>query len=147
MDAIIPRTMLGLCRHKIGDHAQAKANLESARELSQSLLPEHWLTDIVSSLLGEVYWSLGERQVAEDALLEGYEGLLVREEEVPSRWKPMGLRAATRRLVNFYDSADSESLRSRAEIYRKELSSLYEANSRQKFQQGKIGTKRDGDTN
>ena len=100
--------MLGLCRHKTGDHAQAKANLEAALDDCESSYADHWLTYIIKSLLGEVYLNLDQRNDAEEALNTGYEGLHLHSGDTPLRWKPMGLRAATRRLAEFYESADSD---------------------------------------
>lgn len=146
MDSIIAWTLLGLCRHKTGDHVQARANLESAKRASEAYLPGHWLEFVIDSLLGEVYQTLGDRTKAEDALLRGHTGLQSVGNEVPPRWKPLGLRAATRRLMQFYDAAEAEEMRARAESYREELAHLLQPQATQEIvtETGPGGDSEDG---
>jgi tetratricopeptide (TPR) repeat protein len=149
-DSLVVLTMLGLCRHKSGDHAQAKANLETAKHICESTLSEHWLEFVIESLLGEVYLDLDQRNQAEDALLRGYTGLKSLEQEIPARWKPLGLRAATRRLAEFYESSDADDLRARAELYRSELAALLVIRQTKQISptnDGQIGSSKDGDQN
>lgn len=117
-------TMLALCRNKTGAGELAKADLQVARQICESTLPDQWLQFVVESLLGEVHLGLGNRNDAEAALLLGYDGLKIHEQDVPAHWKPLGLRAATRRLAEFYESSDDSELQARAVPYRDELESL-----------------------
>ncbi|MEM7312829.1 MAG: tetratricopeptide repeat protein, partial [Planctomycetota bacterium] len=145
-NAVIALTMLGLCRNKIGEHEQAKTNLLTAERICDETLQDHWLQYVVSSLLGEVNLELGDRIGAEDKLLTGYDGLKVHEHELPTRWKPLGLRAATRRLVQFYESSGDAEQRSRAEQYRAELEALRSANPLSNAN-GQIRNVEDGNSN
>ena len=148
IDSIIARTMLGLCRHRSGDHLQARANLEGAKQACETNLPGHWLEFVLDSLLGEVYQSLGNRTEAEDALLRGHAGLKSVAHEIPDQWKPLGVRAATRRLVKFYQSEESADLSARAKSYQEELSRLLQSPTDQHVvsENGPTGNSQDGNT-
>lgn len=145
-NAVVSLTMLGLCQHKTGEHEQAKANLLTAEKLCDESLQDHWLRYVVSSLLGEVNLELGDRIAAEDKLLTGYDGLKIHEDELPARWKPLGLRAATRRLVHFYEALDDAEQRSRADQYRAELEALRSADPFSSAN-GQIRNVEDGNSN
>jgi hypothetical protein len=122
--------MLGFCQLKAKETVDASASLERAQSAIDQLQPEHWLSNVVSSLRGEAYWKLDRRAEAEEALLQGYDGLKARHAEIPQRWHPMGLRAATRRLAEFYESADSDETRKQAAQYRIEQRELRASNLR-----------------
>ena len=62
----------------------------------------------------------GDRETAEAALVRSYEQLKVQEVHLPQRWRPLGLRAATRRLAEFYESGTTSQQRARAADYRAE---------------------------
>ena len=122
-DSVTAWLMLGFCQFKASDYESAASTLETVKDASEKL-PPPWMQYIVTSLLGEVYWKLDRRHEGEDVMLAGYEGLVGYAAEIPPRWQPMGLRAATRRLAEFYESADTEKLRDRASVYRDELKQL-----------------------
>jgi len=122
-NAITVWLMLGYCQFKANDFESAASTLETAKDASEKL-PPPWMQYIVTSLLGEVYWELDRRNEGEDMMLAGYEGLSSYRDDIPPRWQPMGLRAATRRLAEFYESAESQELRDDANVYRDELKQL-----------------------
>ncbi len=131
MSSVVALTMLGFCQLKAKETVDASTSLERAQSAIDQLQPEHWLSNVVSSLRGEAYWKLDRRAEAEEALLQGYDGLKARHAEIPQRWQPMGLRAATRRLAEFYESADSDETRKQAAQYRIEQRELRASNLRQ----------------
>lgn len=117
-------SLMGLCQLKSGDSAAARSTLDSAWNTVRRGMPDHWIAPVIQSLLGEVLHVLGERSLAETHLLDSHETLETRGADVPLRWKPLGLRAATRRLMAFYESAESNVEQNRAAEYRKQLQSL-----------------------
>ena len=123
-NAMIAQTMWGLCLHKSGNSSEAKNRLLEAKRVSENALHEHWLPGVVASLLGEIHQKLGDRLEAESALLDGYESLLHHDKDLPATWKPMGLRAATRRLAEFYESATDSADQARAKEYRDALAAM-----------------------
>ena len=146
VNTLAARMMLAVCQHKAGQHEQARGELEALRDICHATRPEHWLLPVVESQLGEVLLKLGERNDAEDALLSGYDGLKLHEPNLPPRWKPMGLRAATRRLAEFYESSNDEALRERGAEFRAELQPPHDR-STERTEQGKTGREQDGNTN
>ena len=123
-NAVIAHVMLGYCLLKTGQFEAASAPLELVLSATEKWQTNDWLRYVAMSLLGEVYWKLDRRDAGEKTLLEAYIALKQRDLVLPIRWKPMGLRAATRRLAEFYESADSDELRTRAARYRQELLEL-----------------------
>lgn len=144
-NAFVSLTMLALCRNKDGNYEAAKADLLRVEQFCAESLPDHWLQAVAASLLGEVELRLGDRKAAEDALLRGYEGLKRHEDEVPANWRPMSLRAATRRLVEFYEAEDSVERRKLAEGFREEMDRIRNPNLIRNH--GQTGNNQDGDIN
>ena len=117
--------MLGLSHQKRGSHDQARASFEEALQRSEEADGEPWLRFCVESLLGESLLRLDLRAEAEASLRRGYEGLKAHESSVPARWKPLGLRAATRRMVEFY-TTDNPVHKELVDRYQAELKVLRE---------------------
>ena len=123
-NAVIALIMLGYCELKTENFVDAVEHLERTQAATENWVTNDWLRYIALSLLGEAYGKLDRRDASESALLEAYDGLVEREQEIPLRWKPMGLRATTRRLAEFYESANSAELRTHAHMYREKLAEL-----------------------
>jgi serine/threonine protein kinase/Tfp pilus assembly protein PilF len=64
---------------------------------------DRWNTSRVKSLLGAALLGQEKYSEAESALLQGYEGLMQREEKIPEKWK-VHLTEAVERLVQLYDA-------------------------------------------
>ena len=105
---VTTQAMLGLCHMKTKQFESAREILKSAQQDCQLFFPEDWLLPVVTGLLGEVELRAGERLDAEVALIRSYEQLINQERELPWRWKPLGLRAATRRLAEFYETSETD---------------------------------------
>lgn len=143
--AIIAQMMLGLCRHKSGNYQAAKVDLRSALDRCLTTYPDTWLRPLIEGQLGEVHMRLGEREAAEDALRNSYDLLQQQESELPLRWKPMGLRAVTRRLAEFYEAADAPELKAKSLSYRKEYENICQNGFTETSV--KAGSKKDGTSN
>ena len=142
--AIVAQTMLGLCQHKAGENEKAKSDLMQAFDSCVASFPDEWLRPLIEGQLGQVHMSLGERDAAETALLSSYEQLQSLEAQLPMQWKPLGLRAVTRRLAEFYEASKSEELRNRAKPYRTEYEEICAAGADWINPTGSSG---DGDNN
>lgn len=142
---VTSRSMLGLCHAKTGNHAAAKQVLELALSDCRNSFPESWIRAIVEGQLGEVYHRLGQQDAAETALVNSYEMLQQLETDLPTRWRPLGLRAATRRLADFYASSTSSQQQALAQEYRAEYQRICEFGFQQNDEHAEnIG---DGSTN
>lgn len=143
--AVMSQTMLGLCRHKTGEHAGAKEDLAAALADCMESFPNNWMRPVIEGQLGEVCMRLGQRDEAETALISSYEQLKEREADLPLRWRPLGLRAAARRLAEYYEASTNDQQKARARDYRAEYEHICKFGSIQN--ETNAGNTEDGDSN
>jgi hypothetical protein len=117
---VTAQAMLGLCHLKANEAESARQVLEAGLGECRQYLPDDWLLPVVEGLLGEAHDKAGDRESAEVALVRSYEQLKAQEINLPLAWRPLGLRAATRRLAEFYESSASSQQRARSRDYRAE---------------------------
>ena len=130
-------SMLGLCQAKAGRIDDAIRVLSSARDLCQQHFARDWLWPVVAGQLGEQLVLSGDRDQGETTLLRSYDAFQAfRIQDLPLAWRPLGHRAAARRLAEFYESATNPALRARAASYRAEYETICRNGSLQMREEG-----------
>ena len=135
-ETLIGQAMLGLCYFKTGDVESAEKLATQTLNQCETTYPEGWLRPIVQGQLGEVLMAKNQREAAEINLVRSYDMLKDREDDVPMTWKPMSLRAATRRLAQFYESSEEATAKELAEQFRDEYGQLIGAAAKERANSG-----------
>jgi tetratricopeptide (TPR) repeat protein len=97
LDAMVA---LGQALGKSGRHAEAEAILSQLLSICQRTMPDDWSTFQTRILLGRVLVDLERFEEAEPMLLDGYNGLEVRIQQIP----PDCLEGARSELVKLYEA-------------------------------------------
>jgi tetratricopeptide (TPR) repeat protein len=96
-------TALGTSLLQQNRFADAESVLRQALAIQEKEQPHYLRTFLTKSLLGASLLGLGKHALAEPLLLQGYEGLKLREAQIAPRSK-FQLTAALQRLVQLYES-------------------------------------------
>jgi hypothetical protein len=115
-----PLELLGRSLIKAGRAAEAETALRESLTLRETHEPEAWTTFQTRSLLGQALLSQNKYADAEPFLLQGFEGLMQHERQVPLHAKHR-LTEAVQRLVELYSAwgKPDRAARWRAELERR----------------------------
>jgi non-specific serine/threonine protein kinase/serine/threonine-protein kinase len=86
--------------------AVAESLLRASLKVREQLASDAWYTFNTKSLLGECLLGQGQLLEAEQLLVEGYEGVKSRAEQIPENVRQQRLEEAAARLVRLYNKTD-----------------------------------------
>ncbi len=97
-------THLGHLQLQEKEYAEAENIFRECLAIREKVMADDWQLFNTKSLLGAALWGQSKFDEAEPLLLEGYEGMLEREQAIPA--KEEHLRPAIHRLIRLYRSID-----------------------------------------
>jgi tetratricopeptide (TPR) repeat protein len=102
-------------------HAEAENLFRECLRVREKVQPDVWTTFNTKSMLGEALAGQKKYADAEPLLVQGYEGMLKRQDKIPVQFRTVRLKEALERLVSHYDTTSDKG---KAAKYRQELDAL-----------------------